>query len=273
MQRAISTHLLAKHRLNTVWLDRIWNAGIPLVEIFCAREHFDYRNSSQVNEVAYWFGDAELKAHSMHAPMFNDDCWGRSGPASVIDITEESKPKRIAHVDEIKRAIEVADKIQFRYLIQHLGVAGQEYDEGRLEAAFNSLEELHLFAAHRGVKILLENIPSAIATAERLVHFVDAMHLDMGFCFDIGHAHLRGSFENEYATLAPRIRSLHVHDNDGVDDRHLAPGLGTIDWGKAMAMLRSREGQYPLLLELKDPGTSANPLDVVPAAFERLENL
>lgn len=273
MQRAISTHLLAQHRLNTVWLDRIWNAGIPLVEIFCAREHFDYRNSSQVNELASWFGDSELTTHSLHAPMFSDDCWGRSGPAAVIDITEVSKPKRVGHVDEIKRAIEVAEKVPFRYLVQHLGVAEQEYDERRLEAAFNSLEELNLFAAHRGVKILLENIPSAICTAERLVHFVDSMHLDMGFCFDIGHAHLLGSFENEYATLAPRIRSTHIHDNDGDDDRHLAPGLGTIGWSKAMAMLRARNDQYPLMLELKDPGTSANPLDVVPAVFEKLENL
>jgi sugar phosphate isomerase/epimerase len=132
---------------------------------------------------------------------------------------------------------------------------------------------LSLFAAHRGVKIVLENIPSAICTAERLVHFVDAMHLDLGFCFDIGHAHLQGSFENEYATLASRIRSTHIHDNDGVEDRHLAPGLGTIDWGRAMAMFRTRQDQYPLLLELKDPGTSANPLDGVPAVFERLENL
>lgn len=276
MQRALSTHLLAEHRLNTVWLDRIWSAGIPLVEIFCARQHFDYQNRAQVGEVAYWFGDSELRLHSLHAPIFNDDCWGRSGPSSVIDITEIAKPKRITHVDEIKRAIEVAEKVQFRYLIQHLGVAGQEYDEHRLEAAFNSLEELSLFASHRGVKILLENIPSSIASAERLLHFVEQMHLDLGFCFDVGHAHIMEGIEEAFSIMAPRVRSTHVHDNNGTDDRHLFPVVssgGTVDWRKTMEMLRSRGEQYPLLLELKDQGDKANPLDAVREVFEKLENV
>jgi len=276
MQRGLSTHLLAEHRLNTVWLDRIWNAGIPLVEIFCARQHFDYRSPSQVGEVAYWFADAKLTLHSLHAPMFTDDCWGRSGPASVVDITETSKPTRVKHVDEIKRAIEVAEKIPFSYLVQHLGVAGQEYDEPRLEAAFNSLEELSLFAAHRGVKILLENIPSGIASAERLKHFVELMHLDLGFCFDVGHANIMEGVEEAFAIMGPRVRSTHVHDNNGVDDRHLFPLVregGRVDWDKAMRVLRSRGGQYPLLLELKDPGDLPNPLDGVREVFEKLENI
>jgi sugar phosphate isomerase/epimerase len=276
MQRALSTHLLSEHRLNTVWLDRIWSAGIPLVEIFCARQHFDYRNNAQVGEIAYWFGDSELKLHSVHAPIFNDDCWGRSGPSSVIDITEIAKPKRINHVDEIKRAIEVAEKIQFRYLIQHLGVAGQEYDEHRLEAAFNSLEELSLFASHRGVKILLENIPSSICSAERLLHFVEQMHLDLGFCFDVGHANIMEGIEEAFSIMAPRVRSTHVHDNNGTDDRHLFPMAGaggTVDWRKTMEMLRSRGEQYPLLLELKDQGDKANPLEAVREVFEKLENV
>ncbi len=276
MQRALSTHLLVAHRLNTIWLDRIWNAGIPLVEIFCARQHLDYRSKSQLGEIASWFGDAELKLHSVHAPIFNDDCSGRSGPSALIDISEVSKPKRIMHVDEIKRAIEIAERVPFTYLIQHLGVAGQPYDESRIEAAFNSIEELSLFASHRGVKLLLENIPSSISSAERLAYFVNAMHLDIGFCFDLGHANLMEGVEHAFSIMGPRIRSTHVHDNDGADDRHLAPmpGCGgTIDWTSTMRLLRTREGQFPLLLELKDQGDSANPLDGVREIFERLESL
>ena len=55
-------------------------------------------------------------------------------------------------VDEIKRAIEVAEDIPFRYLIQHLGVGGEEFDERKLDAAFSALEELMLFARQRGVR-------------------------------------------------------------------------------------------------------------------------
>jgi hypothetical protein len=51
MERALSTHLFVQHRLTTVWLNRIWDAGIPLVELFCARQHLDWRNKAQVNEL------------------------------------------------------------------------------------------------------------------------------------------------------------------------------------------------------------------------------
>ena len=53
LTRALSTHAFVEHRLTTVWLDRVWQAGIPLVEIFCARQHLDYRNRAQV---AAWSG-------------------------------------------------------------------------------------------------------------------------------------------------------------------------------------------------------------------------
>ena len=130
MQHLVSTHFFVNHRLNTVWLEKIRAAGVPALEIFCARQHLDYRDPAQIGELGHWFRDSTLKLHSMHSPMYNDDCWGRTGPNAVITITEPIKHKRIVMVDEIKRAIEVAEKIPFRYLIQHLGVGEEEYDEG-----------------------------------------------------------------------------------------------------------------------------------------------
>src|SRR4029079_15992027 len=107
MQRALSTHLFANHRLTNALLERIWNAGIPLVEIFCARQHLDYRNKVQISELALWFRDSQLKFHSLHSPMYTDEVWGRTGPNSIITLTESSKPKRLDIVDEIKRVLEI----------------------------------------------------------------------------------------------------------------------------------------------------------------------
>jgi hypothetical protein len=58
MTHGISSHLFVNHRLTTVWLERIWEAGVPLVEIFCARQNFDYRNSAQIEDLAYFFRDS-----------------------------------------------------------------------------------------------------------------------------------------------------------------------------------------------------------------------
>jgi sugar phosphate isomerase/epimerase len=276
MQRALSTHLLVNHHLTAVWLDRIWDAGIPMVEIFCARQHLDYRDKAQVTELGYWFRDAELKLHSLHSPMYSDDVWGRSGPDSVINITEPVKMKRLKMTEEIKRALEVAEKIPFRYLIQHIGVAGEEFDERKVEAAFSALEEISLFAGQRGVEVLIENTPNALSSAQRLLYFFEATHLKLNVCFDLGHANMNEGIETAYRLLAPRIRSTHIHDNDGKMDLHLFPSVdpgGTIDWDRAMGSLLSAPQQYPLLLELRCAPDVTRPVECASRVFEHLENV
>lgn len=274
MLHAISTHFIVNHRLTTAWLDRIWDQGFSAVEIFCARQHLDYQNRQQVQELAHWFRDSPLRLHSLHSPMYSDDCWGRSGPNAVITITETVKAKRVTMVDEIKRAIEVAEHVPFRYLIQHIGVGGEPYSMNKLDAAFNALDELRIFAKARGVEILLENIPNELSSAERLMHFLEITHLDLGFCLDTGHANMNEGADQAFHIMRERIRSTHVHDNDGVHDTHFFPYLkdgGTIDWRKMMHLLRSRSERYPLLLELKEDAEMGPPLDAMRRIFDLLE--
>ena len=276
MQHALSTHLFVQHRLTTVWLDRIWDAGIPLVEIFCARQHLDYRDRAQIGELGHWFRDSPLKVHSLHSPMYSDDMWGRSGPNAVINITEPVKSKRLQMLDEIKRALDIAEIVPFRYLIQHIGVKDEEYEPRKIDAAFSALEEINLFARQRGVEVLLENFPNALSSAERLLMFLETTHLDLNIRFDTGHANMREGVETAYRLLKSRIRSTHVHDNNGTEDSHLFPLAsdgGTIDWTRAMNTLRSVPDQYPLLLELKEVADMQHPIDEVKRIFERLESL
>jgi sugar phosphate isomerase/epimerase len=276
MIRALSTHLFVSHRLTTVWLDRIWSAGIPLVEIFCARQHLDYHDHAQIAELGHWFRDSELKLHSLHSPMYSDEFWGRSGPDAVINITETGKLQRKGAVDEIKRALEIAETVPFRYLIQHLGVGGEEWDPRKVDTAFSSLEEISVFARQRGVEVLLENTPNALSSAERLLMFLEMTHLHLNICFDLGHANMNEGIESAFRLLSSRIRSTHVHDNNGVDDSHLFPLVsegGSIDWKLAMGLLESLGGDCPLLLELKEAPEMAHPLEAVRDSFNRLENV
>ena len=276
MKHILSTHLFVNHRLTGAMLARIQQAGIPAVEIFCARQHLDYHNKAQVAELGHWFRDSELKLHSMHAPMYNDEIWGRSGPHAVVTITELVKGRRLEMVDEIKRAIEVAETIPFQYLVQHMGVSGEEFDMRKFDAAFSALEQLVIFAGQRGVEILLENIPNELATPERLLQFNELTHLHLNFVFDTGHAHMTGGVEAAFQLMQDRIKSTHVHDNDGKNDTHIFPMVGeggTIDWPNTMRLLRSRGDQFPLLLELKERPDVAHPLDAVQEIFEKLEAL
>jgi sugar phosphate isomerase/epimerase len=274
MNHVLSTHLFVNHRLTTALLSRIQQAGILSVEIFCARQHLDYRNKAQIAELGHWFRDSEMKLHSMHSPMYTDEIWGRSGPHAVVTITETVKAERLKSVDEIKRAIEIAEVVPMKYLIQHMGVSQEEYDPRKFDAAFSALEELSLFARQRGVQILLENIPNELSTAERLRSFQNLTHLGLNYAFDTGHANMGEGVAAAFDIMKERIRSTHLHDNDGKADIHLFPFLsegGTIDWREAMQLLRSRPDQYPLVLELKENAQFPNPLESVRQIFERLE--
>jgi sugar phosphate isomerase/epimerase len=259
------------HRLTAALLGRIEQSGIPAVEIFCARQHLDYRDKAQVTELGHWFRDSDLKIHSLHSPMYTDEIWGRSGPHAVINITDTRKGERLRMVDEIKRALEVAETIPFRYMVQHIGVGGEEFDMHKFDAAFTALDELRSFAGQRGVEILLENIPNDLSSAMRLRQFEELTHVGLNYVFDTGHAHMNKGVAAEFEIMKDRIRSTHIHDNDGKDDSHLYPFTGGIDWKQTMELLRSRGDQYPLLLELRERADTPKPLEAALETFDKLE--
>jgi sugar phosphate isomerase/epimerase len=256
-------------------LDKFHQSGIDAVEIFCARQHLDYHNKAQIAELGHWFRDSEMKLHSLHSPMYNDEIWGRSGPHAVVSITETVKTQRLQVVGEIKRALEIAETVPFRYLIQHLGTGGEEFDMRKVDAAFAALEELSLFARQRGVEVLLENIPNELSSADRLLQFEELTHIGLNYVFDTGHANMHEGVAPAFEKMKARIRSTHVHDNNGKDDLHLFPFFsegGTIDWKSTIALLRSAPaGDVPLLLELKERTDLPAPLETIRGVFDRLE--
>ncbi len=270
MQRAMSTYVCVTERLHPGLLEGLAQHGAQAIEIFCARGHFDYSNRAHVKELAGWFRSSGVPLNSMHSPMFNDYEWGRSG-APPINVAESDKKRRIEAMDEIKRALEVAELIPFRFLVQHVGMGGEEFDLRKFEAGVTSLEHLRAFARPLGVTLLVENIPNELSTPERLLAVLDAGHFDdLGVCFDVGHALLAGGVAPAYETLKERICSTHVHDNAGDRDSHLWPGDGIVDWKETMALLRQAPKAPPLLMEIDGEG-KGNILEGMAAAFRRLE--
>jgi sugar phosphate isomerase/epimerase len=124
------------------------------------------------------------------------------------------------------------------------------------------------------VEVLLENIPNELSSAQRLLQFREITHLGLNYCLDTGHANMCEGVAAAFDLMKDKIRSTHVHDNNGKDDAHLFPLVhegGTVDWKSTMALLRGREGQYPLLLELKEKADISSPLEVALEVFEKLE--
>jgi len=252
MRRAMSTLIYARaERLLPGLLDQFVAGGAEAIEIFAARGHFNYTDRQHVREIANWFRSTGITFHSMHSPMYSDEEWGRAGTPPV-NIAAVEKRDRIAAMDEIKRALEVAEQAPFRFLVQHVGVGNEVADEHKQEAAITSLEHLRAFAKPLGVELLVENIPNELSTPEKLMELLHAGRFnDIGVCFDVGHAHLSPGVKQAFEVLRDRIRSTHVHDNKQDRDSHLWPGEGTIDWKEAIQLLRTAPQVPPLLLEIE----------------------
>lgn len=272
MEFALSTHVFANERLSSHILDQVLGAGFRQIEIFAARQHLDYHDANHVRDVAEWFKDHDVALFSLHAPMYTDFDWGRSG-GLAISVAHLQRRARIDSMDEIKRALEVAEKLPFRYLILHLGLAEETFDIAKFDAAFTSIEHLNIFAKERGVSILLENIPNELTAPQRLLQFLNYTRLGLKVCFDIGHAHMTCGVQEAFSILKDHVVSTHLHDNRGEKDDHLMPFDGEINWERAVRDLNALDGRFPLLFELRNYGPEMTNFARLHAAMQKIEGI
>jgi sugar phosphate isomerase/epimerase len=270
MLRAISSYIHIKKRLHPGLLDAMAQGGAQGVEVFAARGHFNYHEKEHVKEIGNWFKAGQVEFHSMHSPIYPSNDFRAGAPP--LNIVDQDKRQRIEAMDEIKRAIEVAEYAPFRFLVQHIGRTDEADDPRKFEAALSSIEHLRAFARPLGVTLLLENTPNDLATPERLKELMKALHYpDLGVCFDTGHAHMMSSVHQAFEVLADRIRTTHVHDNRRDRDSHLWPGEGNIDWNQTMQSLRAAPNSPALLLEVEGE-EGVNVSKKMAEAYGMLEN-
>ncbi len=273
MLKAISSHVLLRHRLHPGLLDTLARSGAEAIEIFAARQHFDYTSRTHIQELADWFRSSPVLPFSIHAPLYSDDDMGRDG-APGVNVVHPEKSRRIDAMDEIKRAIEVAEKIPVKYMVIHLGERHDSWNLRTLEHSITALEHLRAFASPLGVKLNVENILNEVTEPAHLLEILTTGHFrDIGFCFDSGHANISGSVATVLSELKNHIRSTHLHDNHGEKDEHLWPGEGTIDWKTTMTELKTAPKVEAGLLEIHY--ATEDSVEVVAEkarkAFERLE--
>lgn len=252
MLRVLLTYTFLSQRLHPGLLELSARSGAQAVEIFAARQHFDYTSREHKAELGAWFASNTLEAFSMHAPLFPDREMGRAG-APAVNVLHPEKSRRIDAMDEIKRALEAAEQIPFKNLVMHLGERDDRWSPRTIEYAESALEHLGAFAHPLGVRLLVENLLSEPTTPARLLTILELAHLpNVGVCLDLGHAHISVGIAEAVTTLGDRIGSVHVHDNHGLKDEHLWPGDGTIDWPGTARILKTLSTPPPTVLEVSD---------------------
>ena len=272
MLRSLSTHLFLKERLHPGLLELASRSGAEAVEIFAARQHFDYTSREHVQELAGWFASNQLQCWSMHAPLFPDREMGRAG-APAVNLLHPEKSRRIDAMDEVKRALETAEHLHFKNLVVHLGERTDSWSPRAQDHAVTALEHLDAFAQPLGVCLLAENLVSDPTSPEHLMEIFTIGHLKrIGVCLDLGHAHMTTGIQEAISILGERIGSVHVHDNHAVKDEHLWPGEGNIDWDKTVASLKALPKDPACVLEIHYSlaETPASIPKKAQAAFEKI---
>ena len=260
--RVLSSHIFLHQRLHPGLLDAIGRTGAEAVEIFAARQHFDYTTPEIVEEIGSWFRSSEIPLFSLHAPIYPDLEGGRSG-VPAVNVIHKDKSRRIQSMDEVKRALETAEVLGFKNLVLHLGERDDEWSTETVEHSLTAIEHLSAFARPLGVRLLLENLQNAPTIPVHLKHILEVGHFDtLGVCLDLGHANITVGVSDAIEALGDRIASVHVHDNHGVKDEHLWPGSGAIDFATTKAQLAGLNSNPAFVLEITQ--SVAGPIPELP---------
>src|SRR5262249_14508203 len=176
MQRILSTYFFVAKKLTPELVKEIHNARFQAIELFANRGHFDYTNKAEVRALGQILADNRLRLLSLHAPTSRDFGPNREG-GTPLSITEVERVRRIEAMDELKRAIDVAEDLPFDRMILHMGSHRDAADPRKRDAAFSSLEHLVLYAKHAGVTVCVENTTGEMGEPAYLRAFVEETRL------------------------------------------------------------------------------------------------
>lgn len=137
----------------------------------------------------------------------------------------------------IVKGLDFCNKMNIDRAVAHLGfnvkLAGKAALKWK-EKFFRQKMLIENLAGKKGIKIIWEN------TYEETFELFDEMLLnncETLFCLDTGHCNCFAGFSAE--DFLDRYKSsvihLHLHDNNGAEDSHLAPGAGSINFRSVLS--------------------------------------
>jgi len=195
---------------------------------------------------------AGVRIHQMHMPY----------PIYVPQAS--SKVNRYLFDEVAPKSLRIAKFFDCRNIVVH-GFKLRKYlgsEEAEWERTEAFLDAMAPLAIECGVTMCIENLYDGLGShlvegpccdAHKAAERIDRMNEKygaevLGFCFDSGHANLVGiDFEEFIETLGPRLKVLHLHDNDGLRDLHQIPytfaktreNTSSTDWEGMLRGLRA----------------------------------
>ena len=215
------------------------------------------KNDIEYAEISLCWGNTVLDAEKMAEDVLKTGVkiWSIHipfGPVPEWDPSNWAENERKETVKRILPYFELAKKTGACRLVLHASFEPVENNErqNRVEAFKRTLDELEKKSAETGVLLCIENLPRTCMgnTGKEMLQLLEG-HPDCYICCDTNHM-LQESTEDFIRICEDKIRTLHISDYDGEDERHWLPGEGTVCWDKVAELLRNYDGVY--MMELKE---------------------
>jgi sugar phosphate isomerase/epimerase len=212
-------------------------------EIYIDSFSLGHLSHSRLDELNCLFRQNSMLV-TLHAPFWD---------LSLGSVDEEI---RKLSVKRIVTSLNIAKSLNAKNVVFHSGYTETSYiSSPELEwnsRFYASLAEILDYAGSFGVKVALENVYERDAG-----FFMSACEVfrnkGLGICFDCGHYNVYAAspVEEWLGALAPHLRAVHLHSNNGRADEHLAVGDGNIDFGRIFRIIAEKKASPLITIENK----------------------
>ncbi len=237
-------------------------AGIDCIEFSLPKSKTIYFDYGRLAELSNKHG---VEVWSLHFPFM---------PFDEIDISNPELADHTVEVlaDILKRACTALPSLKI-FVIHPSGEPIEEDERRavRIETAKKSLSRLAEIAKEYGATVAVEDLPRTCLanTADELLDIISA-HPLLRVAFDVNHL-LLGTHKDFAEKLGKYIVTTHISDYDFINERHVLPGEGEIDWQALIALLENIGYTGPWLYEI-GPSSSKHitrSRDLTPEDFKR----
>ncbi|MBW2617228.1 MAG: sugar phosphate isomerase/epimerase [Deltaproteobacteria bacterium] len=173
--------------------------------------------------------------------------------APFVDLSPGSTDPHVRAVtrNRFEQILQLVPLFQPKAIVCHIGYDDKRYWYFKDLWVENSVEMwswLGQSVQAEGALLMLENVYEHGPNDIRVL-FERLENQGIRFCLDTGHQAVFGhvSLETWVDSLGPYLGQLHLHDNSGAKDDHLAMGRGTVDFQALFKQLRAMRKDPPLI--------------------------
>lgn len=185
----------------------------------------------------------------------------------VLVFSDDSRIKKVSEL-RVRQSLDVARKLGCKGIVFHGNInpllldtaAGPMYEKHWLETTRNFFTTV--CEEYPEIDIYMENMWDK--TPDNLANLAKEMTSvkNFGLCFDYAHAHISPTDTKIWSEkLGPYIRHVHINDNDGKSDLHLAVGAGCTDWDKFFELQAKYFLDATTLIETSTPAAQRASLE------------